>query len=54
MFSKIDNLKKIIVKYYLEEYFGIQTQVKVVDLELYIPLVFLDLQMLSLIFFDKF
>ena len=29
----IDNLRKIIIKYYLEEYFGIDIQMKVLDFE---------------------
>jgi len=33
MFSKIDDLRRIIIKYSLEEYFGIDIQIKVVDYE---------------------
>jgi len=29
----IDNLEKIIIKYYLEEYFGVGIQMKVIDFE---------------------
>jgi len=32
-FSRIDDLGKTIIKYYLEEYFGIDIQIKVVDFE---------------------
>jgi hypothetical protein len=31
--SELDKLRKTIVKYYLEEYFGIDVQTKVIDLE---------------------
>jgi hypothetical protein len=31
--SEFDNLRKIILKYYLEEYFGIDVLTKVTDLE---------------------
>jgi len=34
VFSKIDNLRKIIIKYDLEEYFGIDIQIEVIDFEL--------------------
>jgi len=30
-FSRIDDLEKITINYYLEEYFGIDIQIKVVD-----------------------
>ena len=30
---RIDDLRKIIIKYYLEEYFGIDIQMKVLDFE---------------------
>jgi len=33
VFSIIDDLKKITTKYYLEKYFRIDTQIKVVDFE---------------------
>jgi len=33
VFYKIDDFRKIIMKYYLEEYFGIEIQVKVIDFE---------------------
>jgi hypothetical protein len=34
--SKIPNLRKTIIKYNLEEYFGIDAQMKVIDLEILI------------------
>jgi hypothetical protein len=40
--------KKIIIKYNLEEYFGINVQIKVIDLEFFILSIQLDSPMLSL------
>jgi hypothetical protein len=31
--SKFDHLRKTIIKYYLEEYFGIDVEMEVIDLE---------------------
>jgi len=44
---EIDDLRKIIIKFYLEEYLGIDIQIKVVDFEFQIPSVWLDSPMLS-------
>jgi hypothetical protein len=44
-----DNLRKTTIKCYLEEYFGIEVQIKVIDLEFQIISIWLD-SMLSPIF----
>jgi hypothetical protein len=44
--SKIPNLKKTVIKYNLEEYFGIDIQMKVIDLEILILSIQLDSPML--------
>jgi hypothetical protein len=44
-------LRKIVIKYNLEEYFGIDVQMKVIDLEFFILSIQLDSPMLSWIFY---
>jgi hypothetical protein len=46
----IGNLKKSIINYYVEQYFGIDIQMKVTDIEFYIPSVWFDSLVLSPIF----
>jgi hypothetical protein len=48
--SEISNMRKTVVKYYLEEYF----EMKIIDLEYWVLYVQLDFLMLSPIFFMKF
>jgi hypothetical protein len=43
--------EKIVIKYNLEEYFGINEQMKVIDLELFILSIYLDSPMLAWIFY---
>jgi hypothetical protein len=43
----IPSLRKIVIKYKLEEHFGIDVQMKVIDLEFFILFIQLDLPMLS-------
>jgi hypothetical protein len=45
------SLKKTVIKYNLEEYFGIDVQMKVIDLEFFILSIQLDSPMLSWIFY---
>jgi hypothetical protein len=40
--SEFDNLKQTVIKYYLEEYFGIDVQIKVLDFEFWILPIWLD------------
>jgi hypothetical protein len=49
--NEIHNLRKIVIKYYLEEYFEIDVQIKVIDVEFLIQSIWLDSPMLSPIFF---
>jgi hypothetical protein len=44
---EFDNLRKIIIKYYLEEYFGIDVQMKVINFEYWILFVWLDFPTIS-------
>jgi hypothetical protein len=46
-------LRNTIIKYYLEEYFGIDVQMKVTDLEFWILSIWLDSPMPSLILYHK-
>jgi len=54
MFSRMDDLRKIMIKSYEEEYFGSNIQIEVVDFEFHIPSVRLDSPMLPSILFYKF
>jgi hypothetical protein len=47
---EIHNMRKIVIKYYLEECFEIDLQMEVIDLEFLVLSVWLDLPMLSPIF----
>jgi hypothetical protein len=44
---EISTFRKIVIKYNLEEYFGIDVQMKVIDLEFFILSIQLDSPMLS-------
>jgi hypothetical protein len=52
--SEFDYLRRIIIKYYLKEYFGIDVQMKVIDYEFWILSLHFDSPMLSPIFYYIF